>query len=454
MTRVFENKTIEEIRLGDSAAMTRTLHPADLRAWAAISGNPSLDESFIEGQDAAQLAMSLFSTVIGSRLPGPGSVIKAVSGRFRRPIRTGEAVTATVSIKEIRKDQGIVLLDCRCADGAGAVIAEASFEVRAPAAKIRKELPEHDLDELVERCEGLKPIRTGIVHPCTADALLGAAEAVAHGLIEAVLFGPEAEIRKIASAAQIDLANYRFVATADPEESAAKAAAMAGAGEIQALMKGSLHTDQYMHAVLSKENKLRTGRLLSHCMLIAAPTYSRRIIISDVAVNIAPDVDQKKDIIQNAIILAQGIGIPEPKVAVLSAVELVRTKMPSTMEAAALAKMADRRQIVGGIVDGPLDLDIAVDAQSARTKGVTSPVAGAADILIAPDIDAGNMMYKELSFMGKAQVAGIVMGAKVPVILTSRSDSAEARLFSTALAVIFADATAKNPSLLHPATSE
>ncbi|MGO9846517.1 MAG: bifunctional enoyl-CoA hydratase/phosphate acetyltransferase [Methylocella sp.] len=454
MTRVFENKTIDEIRVGDSAAITRTLHSADLRALAAVSGNPCLDEDFIAGHGVTQWAASLFSTVIGSKLPGPGSVIQSVSARFHRPIRTGEAVDATVTVKEIRKDQGIVLLDCRCTDGAGNMIAEASFEASAPAVKIRKELPEHDLNELVERCKGLKPIRTGVVHPCTTDALLGAAEAVDHGLIEAILFGPDAEIRKVASAAKIDLANYRIVATADPEESAAKAAAMAGTGAIHALMKGSLHTDQYMHAVLTKENNLRTGRLLSHCMLIAAPTYSRRIILSDVAVNIAPDVDQKKDIIQNAIILAQAIGIPEPKVALLSAVELVRTKMPSTMEAAALAKMADRRQIVGGIVDGPLDLDIAVDAQSARTKGVSSPVAGVADILIAPDIDAGNMMYKELSFMGKAQVAGIVMGAKVPVILTSRSDSAEARLFSTALAAIFADATAKNPSLLHPATSE
>ena len=454
MTRVFENKTIEEIKVGDAAAITRTLHSADVRALAAVTGNPALDEAFIEGRGVTQWAASLFSTVIGSQLPGPGSVIQSASARFHRPIRTGEAVTATVSVKEVRKDQGTVFVDCRCNDSSGGVIAEATFEVRAPATKIRKELPEHDLDELVERCKGLKPIPTGIVHPCTEDALLGAAEAADRGLIEPVLFGPEQEIHKIASAAKIDLAKYRIVATSNPEESAVKAATMADAGEIRALMKGSLHTDQYMHAILSKEHNLRTGRLLSHCMMIAAPTYARRIIISDAAVNIAPDVDQKKDIIQNAIILARAIGILEPKVAILSAVETVRSKMPSTMEAAALAKMADRRQIVGGIVDGPLDLDIAVDAQSARTKGVISPVAGAADILIAPDIDAGNMMYKELSFMGKAQVAGVVMGAKVPVILTSRSDSAEARLFSTALAVLFADATAKDPSLLHPTTTE
>jgi phosphate acetyltransferase len=454
MMRVFENKTIDELSIGESAAITRTLHPADLRAFAAVTGNPSFDESFMDGQGVTQWAGALFSTIIGSKLPGPGSMIQSVSARFQRPVKAGEGVTATVTIKEIRKDQGIVLLDCRCTDGAGSMIAEGSFEAKAPVNKIRIELPEHDLDELVERCKRLASIPTGIVHPCSQDALLGAVEAADRGLIEAVLFGPEQEIRAVADALKVDLGKYRIVATADAEDSAAKAAAMAGAGEIRALMKGSLHTNQYMHAVLHKENKLRTGRLLSHCMLIAAPTYARRVILSDVAVNITPDVDQKKDIIQNAILLAHAIGISEPKVAVLSAVETVRTSMASTMEAAALAKMADRRQIVGGIVDGPLDLDIAVDAESARIKGVTSPVAGVADILIAPDIDAGNMMYKELSFMGKAQVAGIVMGAKVPVILTSRSDSAEARLFSTALAVLFADATAKNPGLLHPKTSE
>ena len=252
MTRVFENKTIDEMRVGDSAAITRTLHSADLRAWAAVSGNPSLDESFIEGHGLTQWAASLFSTVIGSKLPGPGSVIQSVSARFHRPIRTGEAVAATVTVKEIRKDQGIVLLDCRCTDGAGGMIAEASFEASAPAVKIRKELPEHDLDELVERCKGLKPMPTGVVHPCSTDALMGAVEAVNHGLIRPILFGPEDEIRKIASAAKMDLAHYRIVATADAEESAAKAAAMAGTGEIHALMKGSLHTDQFMHAILTQ----------------------------------------------------------------------------------------------------------------------------------------------------------------------------------------------------------
>ena len=295
---------------------------------------------------------------------------------------------------------------------------------------------------------------TAVVHPCSVDALVGAVEAARAGLIEPVLVGPEEQIRDTAAKAKLDLSPYKIVSTADAEESASVAANLAGSGKVGALMKGSLHTDQFMHAVLQRENRLRTSRLLSHCMLIAAPAYSRRIIISDAAVNIAPDVDQKRDIVQNAIILARALGITQPKVAVLAAVETVNSKMPATMDAAALAKMADRRQIVGGIVDGPLDLDIAVDEEAARIKGVEFPVAGKADILIAPNIEAGNMMYKELTFMAGAQTAGLVMGARVPVILTSRADTAQTRLFSCGLAVLLAEATAKDPSLLHPATSE
>src|SRR5271170_5138777 len=309
-------------------------------------------------------------------------------------------------------------------------------------------------DEMLARRKGAAPLPTAVVHPCSRDALAGALEAAQAGLIEPVLVGPEEQIREIAATAKLDLSPYRVVSTADPEESAAIAASLAGTGKVAALMKGSLHTDQFMHAVLQKENRLRTSRLLSHCALIAAPAYSRPIIISDAAVNVAPDVDQKRDIVQNAIILAKALGIAQPKVAVLAAIETVNSKMPATMDAAALAKMADRHQIVGGVVDGPLDLDIAVDAEAARVKGVESPVAGKADILIAPNIEAGNMMYKELAFMADAQVAGLVMGARVPVILTSRADTPQTRLFACGLAVLLSEAVAKDPSLLHPKTSE
>jgi phosphotransacetylase len=309
-------------------------------------------------------------------------------------------------------------------------------------------------EELLASHKGQPPLPTAVVYPCSEDALIGTIAAAKAGLITPLLVGPKEQICRVAEKANLDVSPYEIVAAADAEESASIAANLAASGKARALMKGSLHTDQYMHAVLQRENHLRTSRLLSHCMLIAAPAYSRTIIVSDAAVNIAPDLDQKRDIVQNAIILARALGISEPKVAILAAVETVNSKMQATLDAAALAKMADRRQIVGGIVDGPLDLDIAVDKEAARVKGVETPVAGVANILIAPNIEAGNMMYKELTFMAGAQSAGLVMGARVPVILTSRADTPQARLFSCALAVLFAEASEKDPSLLHPIVGE
>ena len=339
--------------MANSASIERSLNRADLRLWAAVTGNPEFDEDFVAGRVIMTWAMSLFSTLIVSTIPGWGSTIQAATARYHRPVAIGDTVTATVTVKEIRRDPGLVVLDCLCISASGALIADAIVEVGAPRMKLRKERPEHRLEELVDRCRGLRPMPTAIVDPCSADALMGAVEAVNHKLIAPILVGPEDEIRKMAAAEKVDLADYKIIATADAEESAAKATAMASKGDAHALMKGSLHTDQFMHAIVAKESHLRTNRLLSHCMLISPPTYALRVIISDAAINIAPDVDQKKDIIQNAIILARAIGIDPPKVAILSAVEVVRTNMPSTMAAAALAKMADRYQIAGGIVDGP-----------------------------------------------------------------------------------------------------
>jgi phosphate acetyltransferase len=309
---------------------------------------------------------------------------------------------------------------------------------------------EHRLDGLIERCRNLKPMLTGVVHPCSADALAGTVEAGEAGLILPVLYGPESEIRQIADRAHLDIAKCRFVATDSPEDSAQKAAMAAGAGEVAALMKGSLHTDVLLHAIMQKDAKLRTGRLISHCVMVSALTYARRFVLSDVALNIAPDTDQKRDICQNAIGFARALGIDLPKVAVLAAVEMVQTKMPATLDGAILAKMADRGQIVGGVVDGPLDLDAAVDAEAARVKNISSPVADCADVLIVPNIEAGNMVYKNLAFMADAQTADLVVGARTPVILTSRADSPAARRFSAAAAVLYADAVARDPAIVLP----
>ncbi|MCC3246064.1 bifunctional enoyl-CoA hydratase/phosphate acetyltransferase [Methylocystis sp. WRRC1] len=443
-----EGKTFEALRVGDAAQAERNLQPKDMRAWAAMSGAAAGGD-----QQAVVVVAALFSSLAATALPGPGSLVTSCLVQIRRALPVGAPLTLRLTLREKRQGN-VVALDGQCVDSAGACIATATLEATAPVAPVAVEVADHRLDSLLARCAALKPMRTGVVHPCSVAAIAGALEAREAGLIEPVLFGPQAEIAKLAEGAKLDLSKCTIVSTADSEESAAKAAAAAGAGDVQALMKGSLHTDVLLHAVMQKEARLRTGRLLSHCAAISIPTYARSVVLTDVALNIAPDTDQKKDICQNAIGFARALGVETPKVAVLAAVETVRTKMPATLDGAILAKMADRRQIVGGIVDGPLDLDAAVDADAARIKHIVSPVAGAADVLIAPNIEAGNMIYKDLAFMADAQTAGLVVGARVPVILTSRADGPAARRFSAAAAVLYADALAREPDTILPETAE
>ncbi len=448
------NKTFEEIAPGDSASIQRSLQAGDVRAWDAAFGDPELPAGPGESQSATGIVTSILAALVGSALPGPGSAIRTTSVQIKGALPIGVVMTARLVVREKRSDRGIVVLDGQCTDPAGQVVATAILEVVAPTTRLQRQVPEHRLEELVERCHGLKPLLTGVVHPCSADALTGAVEAAEVGLIVPVLFGPEAEIRQIADQEHLDITKCRIVATQSAEDSAQRAAMAAGAGDVAALMKGSLHTDVLLHAVMEKEAKLRGGRLISHCVMMSVPTYARRMVISDVALNIAPDTDQKRDICQNAIGFARALGIELPKVAVLAAVEMVRTKMSATLDGAILAKMADRGQIVGGIVDGPLDLDAAVDAEAARIKHISSPIAGLADVLIVPNIEAGNMVYKNLAFMADAQVAGLVVGARVPVILTSRADTAAARRFSAAAAALYAAALARDPTILSPETAE
>ena len=448
------NKTFEETAVGDTASAQRTLQASDVRAWAAAFGEVAMLAGPGESQEAAGIVTAILTALVGSALPGPGTSIRTASVQIKGALPIGAAMTTRLVVREKRLDQGIVMLDGQCTDPAGQVFATAMLEVLAPTKRQQRQVPEHRLEGLIERCKDLKPMLTGVVHPCSADALAGAVEAAAAGLILPVLFGPEAEIRQIADQAHLDIAKCQIVATDGPEESALRAATAAGGGEVAALMKGSLHTDELLHAVMQKDAKLRTGRLISHCVMVSVPTYARRFVISDVALNIAPDTDQKRDICQNAIGFARALGIDLPKVAVLAAVEMVQTKMPATLDGAILAKMADRGQIVGGIVDGPLDLDAAVDAEAARIKHISSPIAGLADVLIVPNIEAGNMVYKNLAFMADAQIAGLVVGARVPVILTSRADTAAARRFSAATAVLYDEALTRDPTILRPETME
>jgi phosphotransacetylase len=294
----------------------------------------------------------------------------------------------------------------------------------------------HVFHNFIERCKSLPAISTAVVWPLSDVAMKGTVEAAEAGLIEPTLIGDEAEMKALAAKIGLKIDAYPVV-QADTERRAAElGVAMCRNGASQAMMKGSLHTDELMKAAMKSDTGLRTSRRISHVFIMDTPAYARTLMITDAAINIVPELEDKVHIVQNAIDLAHALGIPEPKVALLSAVETVNPKIKSTLDAAALCKMADRGQITGGILDGPLAFDTAVSAKAAKIKGLISPVAGQADILVVPDLESGNMLAKQLEYLGGAQLAGIVLGARVPTILTSRADSAETRLVSCAVAVL------------------
>jgi len=293
---------------------------------------------------------------------------------------------------------------------------------------------------LIEVAKALKPVPTAVAHPCDQSSLSGAVDAAKLGLIKPILVGPKAKIEAVAKQFKLDIAGYELVDAPHSHAAAAKAVELVAQGKAEALMKGSLHTDELMAEVVKKDTGLRTARRISHCFVMDVPAHKDALIISDAAVNIAPTLEDKVDIVQNAIDLAHALRQSEVRVAILSAMETVNPKVPSTVEAAALCKMADRGQITGGILDGPLALDNAINLEAAEIKKIVSPVAGRANVLIVPDLEAGNMLAKSLSFLAQADSAGIVLGAKVPVILTSRADSVMARLASCAVAALVAQA--------------
>ena len=293
---------------------------------------------------------------------------------------------------------------------------------------------------LLDHCRGLPPTPTAVAHPCDESSLRGAVDAAKQGLIAPILVGPRARIEAVAKEHGIDIAGLPIVDAAHSEASAEKAVALVREGKAEALMKGSLHTDELMAAVVRRDTGLRTSRRVSHCFVMDVPTYAETLIVTDAAVNIAPTMEDKVHIIQNAIDLAHAMHIPEVRVAILSAMETVNPKVPSTVEAGALCKMADRGQITGAIVDGPLALDNAISLESVKIKKIDSPVAGRANVLVVPDLEAGNMLAKSLSFLAGADAAGIVLGARVPIILTSRADSVMSRLASCGIAALVAQA--------------
>jgi phosphate acetyltransferase len=451
---VIENRTFDEIEVGDSAGLQRRLTLDDIKLFAVMSGdvNPAhVDEDYAASSRFHEVIAhglwggALISTVLGTQLPGPGTIYVSQSLQFRRPVGLGDLLTVTVTVTEKHPRRHRIVLDCTCANQEGSTVISGTAEVLAPTEKVRRPrwaLPSVRLHErkhlhrLLDAAQAHPAIRVAVVHPVDAAALSGVLAASESGVVEPTLVGPEPRIRAAADAAGVDVTPYRIVPVAHSHAAAARATALARAGEVDALVQGSLGSDELLAAVLDGTTGLRTERRISHVFVFDVPTYTRPLLITDAVVNTYPTLVHKADIVRNAIDLAHALGIGQPRVAVLAAVETITPGVRSTLDAAALCKMADRHQITGGVVDGPLSFDAAVSPEAAAVNGVASPVAGQADVLVAPDVEAGNMLAEQLVHLGGADSAGVVLGARVPVVLSTPADAAISRLASCALAAM------------------
>ncbi|HTP99190.1 MAG TPA: bifunctional enoyl-CoA hydratase/phosphate acetyltransferase [Casimicrobiaceae bacterium] len=450
----YTNRTFDEIEVGATDSVVHKLTATEVEGLSLVAGDVEAFHLDLARETRADepsapgaAAIALIAGILHGRLPGPGSAIVGTHFAYGGRMRAGDTITATVTARAKHAAQRRIDFDCRAVNAEGVVLVEGVATVSAPQSRIAYSdiatpevvLRRNDaVARLLARCAPLAAVSCAVVHPCDRESLVGAIAAAQRGLIVPALVGPEAKIRAVAEAAGVDLTPYRLVSTPHSHAAAETAVAMARAGEAESLMKGSLHTDELMAAVVDGRNGLRTERRMSHVFVMDVPAYPRMLLITDAAINIAPDLDCKADICRNAIDLAHVLGVAEPKVAILSAVETVNPKIESTLHAAALCKMAQRGQIEGGLLDGPLAFDNAISPEAARIKGIVSPVAGVADILLVPDLEAGNMIAKQLTYLAGADSAGIVLGARVPIVLTSRADNIRTRLASAAVMTLVA----------------
>lgn len=447
-----ENITFDEIKIGDSAMLSRTVRREDIQLFAAVSGdvNPShIDDGYARSVSGGEvtahgmLSGAMISALLGNQFPGPGTVYVSQKLEFHALVHVGDTLTVRLLCTEKIPDKKQVVIACRVTNQNDTLVVDGNAVVAAPLEKIRRpraNLPEITVtdrqrryEELLAMSEGLPAIRVAVAHPCDAESLKGALQASKEGLIVPILVGPRSRILKAADEIGEDISDIEIVDTAFSVESAERAVGLARSGAAEALMKGSLHTDELMSQVVDRSTGIRTARRISHVFVADVPRYPRTLLITDAAINIQPDLADMVDIVQNAIDLAHAINIANPRIALLSAVETVNPKIPSTLVAAALCKMADRGQIKGGILDGPLAFDNAVSPFAARTKGIVSEVAGNADILVVPDLESGNMLAKQLEYLAGGLLTGVVLGARVPIVLTSRADRADARSASCAV---------------------
>jgi phosphate acetyltransferase len=454
----FKNRTFAEIEIGTTITIPHRLTRMDVDALSLVSGE--VDPFHVDSEDRprkeivaeAVAAEALLTALLKRRLPGPGTTIVSQDLRFSGSLSVGDEVKGTVTARDKREQGNLVVFDCRVSRGEedivwGMVTVAAPTEhisysqVATPQVILRRN---DAFAALFRQCKDTPPVTCAVVHPCDRNSLLGALEAAQRGIIEPTLVGPETKIRTVADAEGVDLTGYRIVSTEHSLAAAEKAVAMVRSGEIESLMKGSLHTDELLAAVVPSATGLRTARRISHVFLMDVPAYPRMLLVTDAAINIAPTAKDKVDIVQNAIDLAHVLGIEQPKVAILAAIETVNPGMQATIDAAILCKMADRGQITGGVLDGPLAFDNAISEEAARIKKIISPVAGRADILLVPDLEAGNILAKQLEYLAGANAAGIVLGTRVPIVLTSRADTPRTRLTSAVVMKIIAQAR-RNP---------
>ena len=456
---LIENHPFDTLKVGDRAELTRLCTEEALLIFAAATGNHNpmhLPDQDVDGDGKPEAIASgvfvaaMVSAVLGNLLPGPGTLYRSQSLNFHGSARAGDDLRARVIVTGLEPD-GTVTLSTEVARlGDEALIL--SGEARVAAPRIPISFDDRDVPGLIvqrhrhfaaqlKRAEPLAALITAVVCPDEVDALQGALLAHRHSIITPILIGEGTRIRAAAADCGADLTGLEIVEAASEVAAAQVAVDMANAGRVQAIMKGHLHTDVLLHPMLDRDRGLRVGRRFTHVFVMDVPGLAHPLLVTDAAINIAPDLAAKVDIVQNAIDLARSLGIAVPRVAILSAVETVNPALPSSIDAALLSKMAERGQITGGSVDGPLAMDNAIDLNAARGKGLRGAVAGRAEVLVVPDIDAGNMLAKLLVFLAHAEAAGVVLGAKVPVILSSRSDSAMARLASAAVAAIHYHAT-------------
>jgi len=449
-----ENRTYDEIKVGDSSTLTRTLRPEDIQLFAIMSGdvNPAHVDPEYAGSSMFHEVIAhgmwggaLISTVLGTEFPGPGTIYIGQTLRFSRPVKVGDAVTVKITCRQKFDHNKHMLFDCLCTNQDGLKVIAGEAEVLAPTEKVKRarvELPEFTLSDrwgryqkLIGRAKGLPAATALFANPVHAETLQSAATVRDSGILRPVLVGQEKAIRELAAQSGVNLAGCRIVDAQHGRAALSRAIEMAKGGEGEILVQGGTRTDEFLLPIVKE---LRTERRLSHVLYIDVPSYPRPFVISDMMVNIEPTLEDKVEIVQNAIEFAHIMGIPEPKVAILAGIDTLTPKMRATLDAAVLCKMADRGQITGALLDGPLGFDNAVSMEAARGAHLKSVVAGQADVLIAPDLESGNMLAKQLEHLSDAVSGGVVLGATIPIVLANRNDSIEGRVASLVLSLLVA----------------